>query len=281
MQATDVSADDRAGQGYWDELWTGQDLPAAIDPRAPGWRNHVNRALDAFFRTTFASHVPARGSLLEIGCGGSVLLPYFAKEHGFTVAGIDYSPQGCEHEKRILEREGVEARVVCADLFIPPRDMLGEFDVVASFGVVEHFSDTDGCIRAVAALARRGGLVLTMIPNMRGLPGLMQRVLNRRVYEAHVPLTPERLRDAHIRAGLKIVEARYFISMNFGVVNLVGLKPRSSGTMLKRVILKVSNLFCATFWTVERIVRREFPASRALSPYVVVLAKRPGGEPAR
>lgn len=274
MQATDVSADDRAGQGYWDELWTGQDLPAAIDPRAPGWRNHVNRALDAFFRTTFASHVPARGSLLEIGCGGSVLLPYFAKEHGFTVAGIDYSPEGCEHEKRILAREGVEARVVCADLFIPPRDMLGEFDVVTSFGVVEHFSDTDGCIRAVAALARRDGLVLTMIPNMRGLPGLMQRVLNRRVYEAHVPLTPERLRDAHIRAGLKIVEARYLLSANFGIVNLVGLPPRRLSTRTKRLFLKMLVVVSVAFWTVERLTRRSLPTSRAFSPYVVVLAKR-------
>ena len=120
-----------------------------------------------------------------------------------------------------------------------------------------------------------------MIPNMRGLPGLVQRVLNRRVYEAHVPLTPERLRDAHIRAGLKIVEARYLLSMNFGVVNLVGLEPRSFGTMLGRVILKALNLVCAAFWTVERIVRREFPASRVLSPYVVVLARRPGGGPVR
>lgn len=274
MPGTEVSADDRAGLRYWDELWTGQELPAPIDPRARGWRNSVNRRLDAYFRAAFDAHVPARGRLLEIGCGGSVLLPYFAKEHGFEVSGLDYSPEGCTQEERILAREGVTGRIACADLFIPPQDMLGAFDVVTSFGVVEHFSDTDTCIRAVAAFAKRGGLVVTMIPNMRGLTGTVQKLLNRKVYESHVPLTPERLRDAHIRAGLTIVEARYFLSTNFGVSNLVGLDPRRISTRVKRLILRTFKLFSAIVWTIERIVRREFPASGLLSPYVVILAKR-------
>lgn len=274
MPGTGVSADDRAGLRYWDELWVGQELPAPIDPRARGWRNNVNRRLDALFRTAFDAHLPARGKLLEIGCGGSVMLPYFAKEHGFEVSGLDYSPEGCAKEEKILAREGVTGRIACADLFIPPRDMLESFDAVTSFGVVEHFTDTDTCIRAVAVFARRGGLVLTMIPNMRGLPGMIQKALNRKVYEAHVPLTPERLRDAHIRAGLTVAEARYVLSTNFGVVNLVGLDPKRLSTRLKRLTLQVLNLFSATIWTIERIVRRELPASRLLSPYVLVMARR-------
>lgn len=275
MPGTEVSADDRAGLRYWDDLWVGQELPPPIEPRARGWRNNVNRRLDTLFRAAFDAHVPARGKLLEIGCGGSVMLPYFAKEHGFEISGLDYSPEGCAKEETILAREGVTGRIACADLFIPPRDMLESFDAVTSFGVVEHFTDTDTCIRAVAGFARRGGLVVTMVPNLGGVPGAVHRLLNRKVYEAHVPLTPMRLRDAHIRAGLTILEARHFISTYFDEKNLLGLDPKRLSTRVKRAVVRTLNLFSAVVWTIEGVVRREFPATRALSPYVIVLAKRP------
>lgn len=279
MQPSEVAADDRAGLRYWDDLWIGQELPLPIDPRARGWRNNVNRRLDAFFRAAFSARVPVGGTLLEIGCGASALLPYFANEHGLEVSGLDYSPEGCAQAQRILARDGASGRIACSDLFIPPRDMLGAFDVVASFGVAEHFSDTDACIRTIATFAKRGGLVVTVVPNLGGLPGAIHRLLNRKVYEAHVPLTPHRLRDAHVRTGLTILEARHLISIFFDEKNLLGLDPKRLSTRVKRTLVRALNVVSAVVWAIESVVRRELPATRALSPYVVVLAKRPAVAP--
>ena len=45
---------------------------------------------------------------------------------------------------QILSIEGVKGDIVCADFFSPPESMIEEFDVVISFGVLEHFEDTEG-----------------------------------------------------------------------------------------------------------------------------------------
>ena len=111
---------DRAGVGYWSELWTAGSLPAAIDPKDTSRWNYVNRRLDGYFRVLFGAMRAGGVRLLEIGCGNSVWLPYFRKEHGFTIDGLDYSPVGCEGERRILEREKLEGTIHCADLFDPP-----------------------------------------------------------------------------------------------------------------------------------------------------------------
>ena len=115
-------------------------------------------------------------------------LPYFAKEFAFEVYGIDYSEIGCQQAKQILEYEGVNGKIVCADFFSPPGSMLKAFDVVVSFGVLEHFEDTTACIAAFSKFLKPGGLLITNIPNLCGLNGLIQKMINRSIFDIHVPL---------------------------------------------------------------------------------------------
>jgi len=111
--------------------------------------------------------------LLEIGCGGSAWLPYFAKEFGFEVYDIDYSELGCQQAAQVLENEGVEGEILCADFFSPPEHMLGDFDTVGSRGVVEHFEDTAAWASAFSKFLRPGGVMslsLINFENLRGTP---------------------------------------------------------------------------------------------------------------
>ena len=111
--------------------------------------------------------------LLEKGCGGSAWLPYFAKEFGFEVYGIDYSELGFQQAAPVLENEGVEGELVCADFFSPREHMLGAFDTVGSRGVVEHFEDTATWALAFSTFLRPGGVVnpsLISFENWRGTP---------------------------------------------------------------------------------------------------------------
>jgi 2-polyprenyl-3-methyl-5-hydroxy-6-metoxy-1,4-benzoquinol methylase len=198
---------------YWSDVWERLTPPTAIDPATstPQIREYCN-----FFESVLAGRT---GRILEIGCGASPWLPYFAKL-GFQVAGVDYSKVGCEQSRDILARAGIHGDIYDCDAFDPLPELLGAFDAVVSLGVVEHFKDTVEPIRAFAKFLRPGGMVLSTCPNMAGILGFAQKVLNRPVYERHVPLTLPDLRAAHLAAGLTEVGGRYLGNLDFHVANV-------------------------------------------------------------
>lgn len=209
--------------------------------------------------------------ILEIGAGDSGWLPYFAKRWGLRVSGLDYSPVGCQRASELMARAGVPANIVCADMFAPPHELRGRFDIVLSIGVAEHYSDTVGTLRAMASFLKPGGILLTTVPNIRGLVGDICKVLNRPVYDIHVAIDAERLRLAHEVAGLEILEGGYFMSINLGIPNVAGLPP-GPVTSLKKMLVAGMIVFSRMVWWLERHTR-PFPAHRYLSPYIVVVAR--------
>lgn len=112
--------------------------------------------------------------------------------------------------------------VICADLYSPPSSLLNAFDLVISYGVVEHFNDLAGVVAAISRFAKTGGVVFTLIPNIRGsIYQSLMKVYNRNVYDAHVPYDSIDLASAHVKAGLVVENCFYFLSSNFVVVELV------------------------------------------------------------
>src|SRR4051794_40483195 len=111
---------DRAGQSYWEQVWQGQRIPSAINPHSRRLRNHMYSCFHTYFERAFADRPHKNQDVLEVGCGRSRWLPYLAKEFGFNVSGIDYSPVGCDQAEAILAAAHVNGRIVHADLFSPP-----------------------------------------------------------------------------------------------------------------------------------------------------------------
>ncbi len=140
---------DLAGRDHWNGVWTDAELPAPIDHTDTHFRNHVNRALAAYFDRALAT-LPSAARLLEVGCARSQWLPYFARRYPLTVTGLDYSEPGCIAAREVLSRAGVSGEVIHADLFDPPAETHGAIDAVQSLGVVENVEDTAGCIGAIA-----------------------------------------------------------------------------------------------------------------------------------
>ena len=263
----------KTDQAYWDGLWKASSLPAIWDPRQPGIRHHVKRCLHRSFSELLAGLQPKGKQLLEIGCGRSVLLPYFAREFGLRVSGVDYSETGCAMARAILDREGVRGEIHQADVFAPPEALEAQFDVVVSLGVAEHFEDTTAALRAFRFFLKPGGLMVTIVPNTTGAAGLVQRLLNRPVFDIHVPLDVDRLGDAHRRAALSVAQSSYLVSSNFGICNLNGLPPRAPATIVKRLVLAGLVGSSAVTWAVEGIVG-PFRPNRFFSAYVMCAARR-------
>jgi len=257
---------DRAGSAYWNAQETNKVLRPAFDPGPKTVRNFGRRTLDAFLRRHLEA-LPNSSRLIELGCGGSTMLPYFHKKFGFEVAGLDYSEQGCALATQICLQNGCKAQIVCADLFSAPPEMRQAFDVVVSFGLAEHFADTAGCIRAFSSYLRNGGMMITTVPNMAGLVGKLQKFADRHVFDTHVVLDAEGLCAAHADPSLTVLECGYLSFLNFGVVN------PGRASIAKRLVLTLSRGITGVCWAVESMVG-SLRANKITSPYAYCVARK-------
>ena len=264
---------DKAGKKYWNDEWVSSEIPSAVDPSDMLCKNYVNRRFHNFFMTLFDKSETASMKLLEIGCARSAWLPYFAKEFGFGVVGIDYSPVGCQMAKEVLRSSGIRGEIVCSDLFSPPQGMLGEFDVVVSFGVIEHFDDTEYCLKAVSSFLKPGGILITNIPNMVGCNGYLQKVINKPVYDIHQLISSSSLRASHASAGLEVLDCDYFIFNSFGVCNLNGVPLNTLSGILKKVVLGFLARVSMVVWSIEHAIG-SFSANKYTSPYINCVARK-------
>ena len=261
---------DKAGTSYWDANWSRAAIPSLFDRADRSLNNYVNIAFAELFERWVASRPGAGLSMIEIGCANSIWPVFFHRRFHARVAGLDYSRPGCEMSRHILAANDVPGDVYCADMFDPPADIRGQFDLAISFGVVEHFQDTASALRACSLLLKPGGTLISVIPNLTGLVGTLQALVDRAVYDVHVPLGREPLAAAHVSAGLVVEDCRYFLPISLGVINS-GKFSSSRWNMPTRRLLSVIS---KAVWTVERAGLR-VPPSRWLSPYVVATARTP------
>ncbi len=264
---------DKAGEAYWSSVWKQMPLPPPIDSEDKSLASHLNVSFHRTFQKLFKGYELNGKLLLEVGCGNSVWLPYFAKQYGVKPFGIDYSKHGCEQAEAILKRERVSGNIYHADMFSPPESLKERFDIVVSLGVIEHFTDTIAAIRALSYFLKPGGLLLTSIPNHAGILGWLQKVINRPVYDIHVILDKEKLTKAIERAGMKNLHSTYLPGCSLYVnMDVIKSKPKFFG--LKKLISKGTALMTKLIWMAERLFGRTRP-SKMFSPAILSLAVKP------
>jgi SAM-dependent methyltransferase len=197
----------------WAHVFNGNRLTIAeVDPRA--YRFHYE--LDEIF-----SHWLPQGDnlrFLEVGCGMSIWLPYFAQKFNYQVFGFDYMERGCKVAGENLRKAGRAGTVVCAD-FNRPTFAREQFDVVFSMGFVEHFDPPSTAIQNVAQFAKPGGLIVTHVPNMLAWKGLLVRLVDRRMYDLHTKFDLARLRNWHEQSGCSVLTAQYHQFLDLTLYN--------------------------------------------------------------
>lgn len=250
---------------YWENTWAHTDVPDAIDPHNDAPENHYYRVMHSLFTRVLGAHGPPGARLIEIGCGGSRWLPYFHRSFGYDISGIDYTEAGIRLSQAILDKAGVSGRIVQGDLFEPPSDWIGRFDVVVSFGLVEHFENTSQVVSACARYLRPGGRMITLVPTMQGLYGLTYRLLRPAIYRKHIPHSRETLAQAHTDAGLNISHCDY-------VLGLPGMISAPASLSLPgRMAFAASRLY----WKLERS-GWGIPPNRWSSPYALCVVTKSG-----
>lgn len=198
---------------YWDDVYRNGRRPYTY-PDITGNRFH-------FILAGILKRYAHPGSaVMELGCGGSLWLPFLAREHGCRVFGMDFSREGIRKAQEQLDRNGVKGELYQADFTNPPRDLLRQFDFVYSLGVVEHFDDPGTLLRAFVGYLKPDGKLLTWIPNTAGFIMRLQRWADRDIYDRHRPLWLHDLIHAHVGSGLTVLESGYARFLDLSMVNV-------------------------------------------------------------
>jgi 2-polyprenyl-3-methyl-5-hydroxy-6-metoxy-1,4-benzoquinol methylase len=123
--------------------------------RSHRWRNAQNSA------AYLLPHLKPATNLLDVGCGPGTLSIDLARHVApGRVLGVDLDPSVVAEAKRTAEGSGLDIGFVAGDF--AEVDTLNEgFDVVHAHQVLQHVGDPVKALRAMAGLARPGGIIAT------------------------------------------------------------------------------------------------------------------------
>ncbi|MDD4938558.1 MAG: radical SAM protein [Candidatus Omnitrophica bacterium] len=115
--------------------------------------------------------------ILEAGCGLGVWVFLF-EGMGFKTFGVDFSETGLRAASAYGKQYGISAKLTRADIRRMPFPD-NTFDVIVSYGVVEHFDDSINAVKEMLRVLKPGGTCLVTTPNPFNFHRLIGRfVLN-------------------------------------------------------------------------------------------------------
>ena len=249
---------------YWD---TGYESRPELQPVAvQGFTNFMAAQLANLIESPGLSG----NRIMEIGGGGSQWLAYLARKYPQSkFVALDYSRTGCDIIVNYANKHKLDnLDVLCAD-FSSVTPSLQKFDVVYSNGVVEHFSNLKETLSLFREFVVPGGTLITTIPNMRGLPGLLTRLFNKKIYEIHVAHDENSLVKGHREAGFEILKSGYLGSTDFRVLSSCFENNKGWKWKLYILLTRIST----AMWLFECHLFK-LPTSKLLSPFVYVVARK-------
>ena len=260
---------DKAGKNYWNGVWKNKSTPSLFNINSDSFYDYYYVQFHKMFRKILKT-TKGNKKVLEVGCANSIWLVYFNKIWNYEVYGLDYSEIGCRQEKRLFRKYGIdEENVIYSDFFTPPKDLLEEFDIVISFGVIEHFENTSEVLSALSKYLKPGGLLFTEIPNLNGIPGFITRVFNRPVYDIHNPLDCKAIIKAHNGTGLRVKRCEYFLFFYWNAINLENI----NGTLRYKILRLVGKNITKLLVFVQKHGVYIKP-NRTTSPYLYSLSEK-------
>ena len=239
-------------RSFWKAFWESKkDLIFYIKP-------------DYVFGDILAKLIKENGikSAVELGGFPGYYSIYLKKyEHLDTTLFDYYVHEGLV--KQLLAKNGLQdgdIKIIEADLFnYTPAE---KYDMVLSFGLIEHFSDTKAIINTHLQFLKPGGTLFITLPNFTSVNGWVQRKFDLDNYNKHYIdcMNPVFLAESCKQLGLKNIESYYHGKYT------VWLENRDQKSGIVKALVK-------GIWTGIKVASKlTSKQSKALSPYIVVKA---------
>jgi len=160
-----------------------------------------------FYENLLGRDYDFRGKkILEFGCGTGINSLIMASR-GAKLVFYDQSKQALELVRKNLDRLSIDAELVHGDCFDSQFD--GEFDLVHSEGLVEHFLEPrrQEIVDIHARAVKSGGKLLLMVPHRKCAPYRVGKWLACKtgtwIYGGEYPYTKKELMVRMQRSGLE------------------------------------------------------------------------------
>ncbi len=221
---TDVEHE-KGSAATWDQLWKNQGCNGFLDDNS--YIGLCEKIKFESFKKVF-SNASGRKSL-ECGCGLATISTRLAME-GYEVTMLDLSSHALEKVKSNFKRLGLVGDFIQDDI----NDMPFEdktFDLVLSFGVLEHFKDINRPIEEMIRVLKPGGIFFAdIVPEKFSIHKLVD-MMNYLVLFCYMVI------KLKFRAGyrfLKNCRTKYFVNSTsleeyLCAIKMNGLKETKSG----------------------------------------------------
>lgn len=233
-------------RGIWSERW--HDLKLAPVPHHPIYKPYL-------------PDIPDTAKFIEIGGFPGYNAGFFYKHICRDVSILDFYID-MEIIRKLERENGIPEgtiKVIESDFFAISPVFEEKFDVVFSIGFIEHFQDTEDVIARHVKLLTKGGRLVILLPNFRGLNGLLQYLFDKENLSIHnlESMKPDGLRKACEHLGLKDIKVGYTRKP------MLWLQAKNTvGNRIGRSVVKGCSYFLKMFPIKGRI----------MSPYIYVIA---------
>ncbi len=253
---------DIAEKNHWDEIYDKNDSSSILG----GWTPITYEALclEKMLSDEIEKYKPKK--ILEIGCGNSTWLPYLVKKYNVEIVGMDYSEGGCDLARAQLKAENVDAEVICMDLYTANIEEIGQFDLVYSLGLIEHFESTEDIVKQLLKFVKPGKRLLTEVPNLKSIHGFLSWSYQPKQLDKHVLLSFKDIKKACINNNCSNIDGKYIGFFSFNIVAW-GMNQRAP--VLDVVILPITRFLNKSINYVAKIVMI-YKGNKLFSPFIYV-----------
>jgi len=168
------------------------------------------------FKDIFEKFLKPNGSCFEIGCYPGKYLIYLGKKFNYTVNGIDRTPFIRDRLPSFVNSEKVKIGQFFNEDFFQFHTSK-TYDVVYSFGFIEHYSDLDMVIEKHINLVKPSGILILACPNFTGGQYLFHRIFDSENLNRHFvdTMSLPRWREILKRNNMEKLYDGYYKTMEF------------------------------------------------------------------
>jgi len=148
---------DLVSQNYWDSSYNDFDYYIPSD--------EVTTWIDGFDKSLLQV---ASNNVFELGCFPGRYLSYIGKK-GWRVNGMDLTPRvATDFVDWLKSIQIATGHIAAGDVLAYAKTTTDRYDMVCSFGFIEHFENFDEIIRLHDSILKPGGRLMITTPNFRG-----------------------------------------------------------------------------------------------------------------
>lgn len=251
----------------WADRWAAAgSSELAFDPSQPIFRD-LHRQIQRHVGDAFG------GRFLEVGAYPGKYLWYFHTYCNLEPWGIEYVETAARQAQALLDSSGVPAQMIVEDFFdLKVDEYLDEsgFDVVGSFGFVEHFDEPEDVVSRHLDVTRDGGLVVVSVPNHHGWNGNILKAIDSEKWRQHNGMSLHDLVRAFDKAGANDI-------LYSGYAGHIGFWNTALYRTAKNRLGRLYPLIRTPLWAVEKLGQWIVPNNPMSSPDILVIARKTAG----